>query len=273
MLVSVWFLLTKVLFRTGDLQLGGGAVSVIKDELATMGPMKLQEKLVLAVAGFMVFGWVSRGFISTDMFPFIANVRDAQISILGALLLFTIPAGFKKDNKDNRLLDWQTALKIPWGIILLFGGGLAIAAAFRSTGLAEWIGSGLSDNIDGMSLFMAILIVTAVVCFLTEVTSNTAIAALFIPIMAAFAIAMEIHPFAVIMAVCFASSMCFAMPAATPPNAIAIGSGYVKVRDLAYAGWILNFVTIAMVVMAIMMWLPLAWNVDISVFPSLNLIN
>ncbi|MCL2171544.1 MAG: DASS family sodium-coupled anion symporter [Defluviitaleaceae bacterium] len=262
MLIIVWLILTKLLFRTGNLVLAGGAKDTIAQELAKLGPMKIQEKLLLAVAGLMVLGWITRGFISTDAFPFMAMVTDTQISIFGALLLFIIPAG-----SGGQLLDWKSALNIPWGIILLFGGGLAIASAFTATGLAEWIGASLSE-IEGLTLFTAVLIGTAVVRLLTEVTSNTAVAALFIPIMSAFAIALEIHPFAMVMTVCFASSMCFAMPAATPPNAIAIGSGFVKPKDMAKAGWPLNFITTAILIFAIMIWLPLVWQVDISAMPQ-----
>ncbi|MCL2563370.1 MAG: DASS family sodium-coupled anion symporter [Oscillospiraceae bacterium] len=259
MLLIVWLMLTRVIFRTGDLRLAGGAATAITDELQKLGPTKRPEKLLLAVASFMVFGWIFRGFIDI---PIINRITDTQISMLGALLLFTIPSG-----TGDRLLDWKTGLKIPWGICLLFGGGLAIATAFRTTGLADWVGS-LLANMDGLTLFTAVLIGTAMVCCLTEIASNTAIASLFIPIMSAFAIALAIHPFALIMAICLASSMCFAMPAATPPNAIAIGSGFVKIKDMAKSGWILNFVTIVMVVAAIMFWLPLVWQVDIGVMPQ-----
>ncbi|MCL2204125.1 MAG: DASS family sodium-coupled anion symporter [Defluviitaleaceae bacterium] len=261
MVLIVWLILTRLLFRTGDLKLAGGETDVIKDELDKLGPTKLPEKLLLAVAGFMVLGWISRGFVQ-DFIPFVARITDTQISIFGAILLFMIPTG-----TGDRLLDWKTGLKIPWGILLLFGGGLSIALAFSATGLAGWIGGALS-GMEGLSFFMVILISTAIVCCLTEVTSNTAIAALFIPIMSAFAVALDIHPFAMVMAVCLASSMCFAMPAATPPNAIAIGSGFVKIKDMAKSGWILNFVTIAMVVVAILLWLPLVWGVDIRTMPQ-----
>ena len=258
MSVFVWFMLTKILFRTGDLELMGGR-EVIEEEQKKLGPMTRPEKLVFVVAGFMVVGWIARGFISINA---LRMVTDTQVSIAGTLLLFIIPA-----NKEERLLDWQTALKIPWGICLLLGGGIAIATAFEKTGLAGWISEGLA-SIGGLTLFGTVLISTAVVCCLTEIVSNTAIATLFIPIMGAASTALGIHPLATIMAICFASSMCFAMPVATPPNAIAFASGYLKIKDMAYAGLILNFATIAMVVTAIMWWLPMVWGVDISFTPQ-----
>jgi sodium-dependent dicarboxylate transporter 2/3/5 len=254
----VWFMLTKVLFRTGDLKLLGGR-DVIEDEHKKLGPMSRGEKSVLAVAGLMVFCWITRGFINV---PALEMVTDTQIAIAGTLLLFLLPA-----RKGEKLLDWQTAVKIPWGICLLFGGGIAIAAAFRDTGLAVWISGNLA-SISGMTLFTAVLISTAVVCCLTEITSNTAIASLFIPIMGATAIALGVHPYATVMAICFSSSMCFAMPVATPPNAIAYASGYIKIKDMAYAGLILNFVTILMVFSAIIWLLPIVWGVDLGTVPQ-----
>jgi len=265
----VWFMLTKVLFRTGDLKLLGGR-EVIEEELQKLGKMTAPEKRVLFVAGLMVFCWITRGLLQNiervrEALPILDMLTDTQISIGGTILMFLIPA--KNEKKDERLLDWPTAVKIPWGICLLFGGGIAIARAFDVTGLASWISGNLA-SINGLTLFTAVLISTAVVCCLTEITSNTAIASLFIPIMGATAIALGVHPFATVMAICFSSSMCFAMPVATPPNAIAYSSGYIKIKDMAYAGLILNFVTIIMVFSTIMWLLPLIWGVDLTVTPQ-----
>ncbi|MCL2249845.1 MAG: DASS family sodium-coupled anion symporter [Oscillospiraceae bacterium] len=258
MLVLVYLLLTRVLFRTGDLELMGGK-AIIEEEYEKLGPMTKQEKRVLIIGGLMVVSWISRGFINLDALDMIT---DTQIAIGGTLLLFTVPA-----KKGERILDWNTAWKIPWGIVLLFGGGIAIATAFERTGLAQWISENVA-NIEGLTLFTTVLIATAVVCSLTEIASNTAIATLFIPIMGASAIALGIHPFATVIAVCLASSMCFMMPVATPPNAIAFASGHMNIKDMITAGVILNFCTIALVVVTILFWLPLVWGVDLGITPQ-----
>jgi len=258
MTAIVYILLTKVLFRTGDLKLMGGK-EVIEEEYAKLGPLTKPEKRVLIIGGLMVVSWIGRGFIDLE---FLRMVTDTQIAIAGTLLLFIVPA-----KKEERILDWDTALKIPWGICLLFGGGIAIATAFERTGLAGWISENVA-NIEGLTLFTTVLIATAVVCNLTEIASNTAIATLFIPIMGASAIALGIHPFATVIAICFASSMCFMMPVATPPNAIAFASGRLRIKDMVMTGLILDFVTIALVVVAVLFWLPRVWGVDLSFTPQ-----
>jgi len=257
MTLLVYLLLTRVLFRTGDLVLSGGH-EIIEEEQKKLGPMTRQEKLVLLVGGLMVFTWITRGFIDALG----SLLSDTQVAIAGALLLFIIPA-----KKGESILSWETAVKIPWGIVLLFGGGMAIASAFERTGLSGWIGTNLA-SIEGLTLFTAVLISTAVVCNLTEIASNTAIATLFIPIMGATAIALGVHPFATVIAICFASSMCFMMPVATPPNAIAFASGRFNITDMIKSGLILDFVTIALVVAAVLYWLPTAWGVDLSILPQ-----
>ena len=256
----VYLLLTRVLFNSGDLQLMGGA-DVIEEEYSRLGAITVPEKRVLVVAGLMVLGWVFRGFINFDALG-LGMITDTQVSMAGTLLLFLTPA-----EKGETLLDWNTAVKIPWNICLLLGGGFAIATAFERTGLARWISENLA-SIEGLTLFSVVLISTAVVCNLTEIASNTAIATLFIPIMGATAIALGIHPFATIIAICFSSSMCFMMPVATPPNAIAYGSGYVSIRDMVITGMFMDVATIIMVVVAVLWWLPLVWGVDLGLTPA-----
>jgi len=258
MLLLVYFLLTKIMFRTGDLELMGGK-SIIEAEYNKLGVMSSPEKRVLIIGALMVGSWIVRGFINIEALDL---VTDTQIAIAGTLLLFLVPA-----KRGERILDWNTALKIPWGICLLFGGGIAIATAFEQTGLAYWVSENVS-NIEGLTLFTMVLIATAVVRSLTEFVSNTATATLFIPIMGASAIALGLHPFATIIAVCLASSMCFMMPVATPPNAIAFSSGHMKIKDMIVAGFILSFFVIALIVAVVLYWLPLVWGVDLGVTPQ-----
>ncbi|ACS78792.1 anion transporter [Maridesulfovibrio salexigens DSM 2638] len=176
-----WWLLTRVLFPAKGLELAGGE-AIIDKEIEALGPMSKEEKYIVVVGCFVAAFWLSRGFIKPlvkDFWPNFGFVHDATIGILGSLILFAIPTNFKK---GEFLLDWKTAVKIPWDVILLFGGGLAIANGFSKTGLASFIASRLT-MLDGMTLLMFVAIVVLITIFLTEITSNTATATLLVPIM------------------------------------------------------------------------------------------
>src|SRR5699024_4304768 len=138
--------------------------------------------------------------------------------------------------KGDHFLDWHTAVKLPWGIVLLFAGGLAIAAGFVESGLSAWIGSQL-NRLRGVSLVLLLIIVVALVIFLTELTSNTATASMMFPIMASLAVALGFHPYALMVAAAVAASCAFMLPVATPPNAVVFGSGYLRIPDMAKAGF------------------------------------
>ncbi|MFO7597077.1 MAG: DASS family sodium-coupled anion symporter, partial [Desulfocurvibacter africanus] len=235
MLAITWFLLTKVLFKTGDLELGGGA-AIIEKELRDLGPMKKEEKYIVYVGLVVSLMWIFQALIVKYLgFKMIA---DATIGILGALAMFAIPSDFKK---GEFLLNWKTAVKIPWDVILLFGGGLAIANGFAKTDLAVWIAQQLT-LLDGLSMLSFVAIVVTMTIFLTEVTSNTATATLLIPIMGASAVALGVHPYATIVGAVVAASYAFMLPVATPPNAVIFGSGAVTIGQMARTGFILNIV-------------------------------
>src|SRR5699024_2588924 len=148
-------------------------------------------------------------------------------------------------------------------ILLLFGGGLAIAAGFEDSGLSKWIGEQL-NVLQGINLFVVLLVVAGLVIFLTELTSNTATAAMMYPIMASLAIALHIHPLTVMIAAGVASSCAFMLPVATPPNAVVFGSGYLRIPDMAKAGLALNIFGIILVTVSIFFWLPLVWGIDLT---------
>jgi len=181
-----------------------------------------------------------------------------------AILLFIIPSVKKK---GDHLLDWNTAVKLPWGILLLFGGGLAIAAGFVSSELSVWIGSQLS-GLQGVNILVVIIIVTTLVIFLTEITSNTATASMMYPIMASLAVALGFHPYALMIAAGVAASCAFMLPVATPPNAVVFGSGYLRIPDMAKAGFALNIIGIILVTVAIYVLLPLVWGIDLTSIPD-----
>ena len=186
-----------------------------------------------------------------------------MIAIFFSIVLFVLPTG----KKNQRILTWEEAVKLPWGIILLFGGGLALATGFTSTGLAQWIGDKLV-NIQGISLFVLVLILVASVNFLTEITSNVATTAMLLPIIVPVAVLFDTHPYLLMIGVTVAASCAFMLPVATPPNAIVFGSGYLRIPDMMKAGIWLNIFSIVLITLFTYFLLPVIWGIDISVFPA-----
>ena len=212
---------------------------------------------IWVLTGFL---WIIRGFLLSDIFP---KLSDASIAVFGAMLLFVIPVNFKK---GEFLLDWGTASKIPWGILLLFGGGISLAEGFQVSGLAEWLAMQLS-GLQGASLLLIVVSVVVLAIFLTEMTSNTASATMLMPIMAALAVAVGIHPYATMVAAAVACSFAFMLPVATPPNAIVFGSGYIAIPIMARTGLVLNIAGIILVTLVTIYLLPLVWNIDLNIVP------
>jgi len=260
LLVSMYLLITKLLFPTRVLKLTSGK-EFVEEEMRKLGPMKKAEKMIFIIGGFMAFCWIFRELIVR--IPAFSMVTDTTVAIVGTLLLFLCPAF----DDGKRLLDWETGSKIPWGVVLLFGGGLTLASGFESTGLAYWV-SGRLTHLGGMDILLFVFITVLVVNSLTEFMSNTAIATLFIPVMGVAAIALGLHPFAAAIPTTIAASFSFMMPVATPPNAIAFGSGYLKIKDMARAGIILNIIAQIVCTLAIVYLLPLVWNVDLTAVPQ-----
>ena len=268
MLITCWLLLIWVLFPVKDLSLGAGA-DILDEELEKLGPMKKEEKHIMMVGLTMATFWLSRGFLKradfiSELWPHFDYVHDATIGILGSLLLFIIPSDLKK---GEFLLDWKTAVKIPWDVILLFGGGLAIANGFAKTGLAAHI-AGQLMLLEGVNI---VLFVAAVVCLtiiLTETTSNTATATLLIPIMASAAVAMGVHPFTTIISACVASSCAFILPVATPPNAVVYSSGCISLGQMARAGSVLDFTGAIFITVMVVYLLPILWGIDLMQLPA-----
>lgn len=260
-IVIVWFYLVKIVYPSKIKQLPGGS-GVIDEERDRLGSASIEEKLVLVVFSLAAISWITRTFL---LEKYISDAfSDGIIAMLFAIVLFIIPS---KNNKGDHLLDWDTAVKLPWGILLLFGGGLAIAAGFVDSGLSEWIGSQLI-GLKGVNMLLVIFVVAALVIFLTEITSNTATASMMYPIMASLAVALGFHPYALMIAAAVAASCAFMLPVATPPNAVVFGSGYLRIPDMAKAGFALNIVGIFLVTIAIYFLLPFVWGIDLSVIPE-----
>jgi sodium-dependent dicarboxylate transporter 2/3/5 len=239
-----WLYLVKIAHPVKNQSLPGGK-AIIRKRLEELGPMNKGEKYVLAVFIITALGWIFRKNINIGLFtiPGWSNlfgihqyVHDSTVAIFAAILLFAIPVDYKK---GIFLLDWQSAVKIPWGILLLFGGGLALAHEFQVTGLARWIGTHL-NALQTVPILVSVIVVVFTMDFLTEVTSNTAITSIFLPILAAASIGMGVHPYLLMIAGTIAASLAFMLPVATPPNAVIFSSGYLTVPQMAKTGFGLN---------------------------------
>ena len=238
------------------------AKSVIQEQLTKLGKITFEEKTVLIVFGLVCFSWITRSFLLAPLLP---ALDDTIIALIGVLLLLILPSSGKSEPK-GRILDWKTAEQIPWGVLILFGGGLALAEGFKETGLADWIGQHLS-LIEGVSFFVLLLIIVAAVNFLTEVTSNVATASMLLPILASVAIKLDVHPFGLMVGATLAASCAFMLPVATPPNAVVFGPGYLKIKDMVKVGLGLNIISIILLSLMVYFILPWLWKIDLQAYP------
>ncbi|AGL00477.1 SLC13 family permease [Desulfoscipio gibsoniae] len=259
-LIFAWWYLTSVAYPVKIKELPGG-MRVINDEIQKLGPISKAETQVAAVFVLVALLWISSSFVLKDFIPMI---NDATISILGALLLFLLPVNLAK---GQFVLDWESALKIPWGILLLFGGGISLAGGFKSSGLAEWIATRLV-GLEGAPMLVIVLAVTAMTIFLTEVTSNTATATMLMPVMASMGVAMGIHPYVLMITAAIACSYAFMLPVATPPNAVVFGTGYVTIPQMVRAGFWLNIFGILAITALTIYYLPLVWGISFTTLPT-----
>jgi sodium-dependent dicarboxylate transporter 2/3/5 len=260
MLSLTWLYLTRIAYPLRATALPG-VEKLIDQELDQLGPIKREEQWVLGVFMAVSSAWIARGFIDV---PALSMVTDASIAMAGALLLFIIPSNLA--NKEF-LLDWKTAAGIPWDIIILFGGGFALAQGFIDSGLSLWIADQLS-MLEGSSLFTMIAVVTLTVIFLTEITSNTATATLMIPVLGAVAVAIGVHPYSLIVPAAVAASFAFMLPVATPPNAIVFSSRFVTIPQMAKTGFWLNLLAVGLISLGVYFLLPLVWGIDLANIPD-----
>ena len=240
MLFITWFWLTKVSYKVDNSDAEVDTKSLFKSQLAKLGAMSRAEKGVLAVFIFAALSWVFRPLLGdwTGL-----KISDTSIAIAAALLLFVITADKKT---GERILDWDSAAKVPWGILLLFGGGLTLASQIKSSGLATYIAN-LLVSADTIPLVVSVLLVAGLITFLTEITSNTATAAGFLPLLGPVAVSIMGTPLVWVIPAAIAASCAFMMPVATPPNAIVFGSGEIKMRDMIRTGFVLNIVAIVLI--------------------------
>jgi len=247
LLPAAWLYLTRVAFPLGKLEEQGGE-DLIRGELRALGPMGRGEWVALPVFALTALGWVLRPQIAAwSGLP----IDDAVIAMAGALALFVIPVG-----GGRFALDWETAQVLPWGILILFGGGLSLAAAIERNGLDTFLASSLM-GLQGMGLIWTLLAVTGLVVFLTEVTSNTAVTATLLPVLAATASALGQPAIPVLTAAALSASCAFMLPVATPPNAVVFASGKVGAGQMAGAGLGLNLIAIVLITLLVYLQPPL----------------
>ena len=245
----VWLMLTRVLYPLRGERIEGSS-EVTERAYRELGAMSRGERVVLAVFLLAALSWIARPLLIRvqigDMHP-LAGLSDPVIAMVAALVLFVVPVDVKR---RVFVMNWETALKLPWGILLLFGGGLSLAAAIRVNGVGEYIGHQLGI-LSGVPALLLVMAVIALVIFLTELTSNTATTATFIPILAALAPVFDLHPFMLIVPAAIAASCAFMLPVATPPNAIIFGSGHVTIQQMIRAGFWLNLMGVVLITMLV----------------------
>lgn len=253
LLFICWKYITGIAFKFKQKDFPGGREE-INNQLKLIGKISYEEKLIAIVFSLTAFAWVTRDYLLKILIPVI---DDTIIAMVSAIIIFLLPT---KDGK-RRLLNWDEAVKLPWGILLLFGGGMALAAGFKESGLALWIGNQMT-LLDGVSLFLLVFILITSVNFLTEITSNLATTAMLLPILYPMAINIDVHPFILMVSTTVAASCAFMLPVATPPNAVVFGSGYLRIPDMVKIGIWMNIISIVLLTFFVFYLLPLLWNFD-----------
>ena len=244
MMAVAWFLLVKVLFKPEIDEIPGGR-DLIRSELSKLGPMSQGEIRVIVVFIATALAWIIIPTVA-QLNGGTAIISDAGIAMVAGVVLFMMPAGAER---GVRLLDWKTAKELPWDVLLLFGGGLALSSMFSKSGLTKDIGT-FAGKLDGVPPVLIVAILAAAILFLTELTSNTATAATFIPVAMGIASGMGADPLLFAAPVALAATCAFMLPVATPPNAVAYGSGYVTIGEMVKGGVWLNLIGIGVITLA-----------------------
>jgi sodium-dependent dicarboxylate transporter 2/3/5 len=254
-----WFYLIQYFGIKGNFP---GSKEIIDQELKSLGRITTAEKRILVIFSITALAWVFRKDFQFDdliVYGWASRlgidhlVHDATIAIIAAILMFLIPAGYKPGSKRSdikKLLDWKSASQVPWGVVLIVGGGYALADGFTKTGLADWMGVRLTLIADFPVLFLVMSIII-ILTLLTEITSNTATTNIFLPILASMAIASQIHPYLIMIPGTIACSCAFMLPSGTGPNTVIFGSGKVTIPQMAKCGLGLNLLGVIIVTMMI----------------------
>lgn len=273
MLTIIWVILTKIFFRVpADLTVDK---SIVDKEYHQLGNMSFEEKVVLVVFFLTAFLWVFRKPLDLGLFSIpgwsqlIAHpklIDDGTVALCMAMILFLIPTR-SKDADSASIMGPDVVKRIPWNIVLLFGGGFALAKGFQVTGLSTLIGNKFA-GLAGMSPILMVLIICFGLTFLTELTSNTATTEMILPILASVAFAMKINPLFLMIPATLSASCAFMMPVATPPNAIVFGSGRIKIPEMARVGVFINVIGVLVITCLFYFIGTAVFDIDPGVFPE-----
>lgn len=253
-----WLVLTRVAFPV-RLRQTPGSVNIIEDERRSLGPRSRGETLVAVVFVVTAAAWITRPLLE----EWVPGLSDTGIAIAAALVLFLLPVDLRR---GEFVLTWEWAERLPWGVLILFGGGLSLAGAISKTGLAAWIGSGVAA-FGTWPILVVIVVTTTVIVFLTELTSNTATTAAFLPVVSSVALGLGENPLLLAIPAAIAASCAFMMPVATPPNAIVYGSSFITIPQMARAGLILNLLFIVLITILMYTLVLTVFGVELGVLP------
>ncbi len=258
MIVAIWWVLVRGVNRVDD-ALDIGDRNAVRNDYLALGGLSIPERRVLVIFGMTALLWVFRKPIVVGEFQLggwsnwlglDGQVDDGTVAIAAAILMFALPAGNKK---GERLLDWETAVRIPWGLLLLFGGGLALAAGFKETGLSAWVGQQLGA-LAGLPTWTMIGLVSLSVTFLTEVTSNTATTTILMPVLGSVCETRGIPASHLMLPAAISASCAFMLPVATAPNAIVFGTGRIRMADMVRIGVVINLIGVVVITAILSFW-------------------
>ena len=269
-LFLVWWIIKLFYFR--NLPMSKIDPDIFKKELKILGPRSYEESVVFILFITLVILWVFRADIRLEnfvipgwsrLFTYSNYINDGTVAVFISVILFIWPARNSKD----RIMNWKTASRLPWNIILLFGGGFALAQGFKDSGLSYWIGNQLA-GLEAISPVILVMIIISMLVFLTELTSNTGSAEIFLPILAAIAVQLKINPLFFMVPATIACSFAFMFPVATPPNAIIFGTNRIEIREMARTGIWLNIAGIIVITLAIIFIGQFILGIELSEFPD-----
>ncbi len=259
LLPMMYFVVTRLIYRVDLKELPGGK-ELIEQQLEEIGKITKPELRVAIVFCLTALSWVFRPLLA----GILPGLSDAGIAIAAGVLLFVLPSGTEK---GKRLLNWNNLIDLPWGILILFGGGLSLAMAINDSGLAVYLGKAL-EGLSHLHVIILILMIVLIIIFLTEVTSNTATTSAFLPILASLAIIMGQNPILFALPATLAASCAFMLPVATPPNAIVFSSGKISIPQMARAGLWLNLIFTIVLTLGVYLIFAGVFGVEIGILPD-----
>lgn len=258
LLVISWLYLTRVAFKI-DMQEFPGGAQEIRRIRTSLGPMSTEEKIVSAIFFSTAVLLISRQWLQ----QYVPALDDTIIAMMAGVMLCILPS----TQKDDNILTWKEAVKMPWGVLILFGGGMALASGFTTSGLAEWIGGQLT-LLKELPLFVLLLVLIICVNLLTEITSNLATTAMLLPILAPIALSIDVHPYLLMISATIAASCAFMLPVATPPNAVVFGSGLLEIKDMISTGIVMNLISVMTLWIFVYFLLGSILGIDLTAYPG-----